>query len=239
MPVSRALALLALSLLLMAPAAAQETALPAPGGAPTGFAGTWDSTFGELVLEVQGERVTGHYAFGGGSKLEGRVIGARLVFRYAEPNARGDGWFELAADGRTFSGIWRQDGQQEWNEWTGSRRAPTAVAGPFDGLFETPRGRIRLLQSGARVEGVYLYDGATGALEGQAKGRRLDFEWREGGLTGDGWFEVDGGLAPDTVEHAARAGANVIVAGSAVFNAPDPAQAIRALREGAQRARGA
>ena len=51
-------------------------------------------------------------------------------------------------------------------------------------------------------------------------------------------LQVDGGLAPDTVEHAARAGANVIVAGSAVFNAPDPAQAIRALREGAQRARG-
>jgi ribulose-phosphate 3-epimerase len=38
-------------------------------------------------------------------------------------------------------------------------------------------------------------------------------------------IEVDGGIAPDTVAEVARAGANVFVAGSAVFGAPDPAQA--------------
>jgi ribulose-phosphate 3-epimerase len=47
-------------------------------------------------------------------------------------------------------------------------------------------------------------------------------------------IQVDGGLAPDTVAHAAEAGANAIVAGSAVFKAPDPAEAIAALRAGAQ-----
>ncbi|MCO5166956.1 MAG: ribulose-phosphate 3-epimerase [Planctomycetes bacterium] len=46
--------------------------------------------------------------------------------------------------------------------------------------------------------------------------------------------QVDGGLNPETVRHAAGLGANVIVAGSAVFRAPDPAQAIAALREGAR-----
>lgn len=46
-------------------------------------------------------------------------------------------------------------------------------------------------------------------------------------------LQVDGGLDPQTVRHAAAHGANVIVAGSAVFRAPDPAQAIAALRDGA------
>jgi ribulose-phosphate 3-epimerase len=33
--------------------------------------------------------------------------------------------------------------------------------------------------------------------------------------------EVDGGIAPDTVARAAGAGANVLVAGSALFGDPD------------------
>lgn len=45
--------------------------------------------------------------------------------------------------------------------------------------------------------------------------------------------QVDGGLNPETVKHAAGAGANVIVAGSAVFKPADPAQAISDLRAGA------
>ncbi|PHH64199.1 hypothetical protein CDD81_4946 [Ophiocordyceps australis] len=44
-------------------------------------------------------------------------------------------------------------------------------------------------------------------------------------------IEVDGGLGPATIDDAAAAGANVIVAGSAVFGAQDPAQAIALLRK--------
>ena len=43
-------------------------------------------------------------------------------------------------------------------------------------------------------------------------------------------IEVDGGLSESTVDQAAEAGANVIVAGSAVFGAKDPAAVIAALR---------
>jgi ribulose-phosphate 3-epimerase len=43
-------------------------------------------------------------------------------------------------------------------------------------------------------------------------------------------IEVDGGLAPDTIEAAASAGANWIVAGSAVFKG-DPVVAIAGLKE--------
>ena len=42
--------------------------------------------------------------------------------------------------------------------------------------------------------------------------------------------EVDGGINADTIELAARAGADVFVAGSAVYGAADPAKAIAALR---------
>jgi ribulose-phosphate 3-epimerase len=43
-------------------------------------------------------------------------------------------------------------------------------------------------------------------------------------------LQVDGGLSPVTVDAAAKAGANVIVAGSSVFNAPDAKEVISALR---------
>ena len=43
--------------------------------------------------------------------------------------------------------------------------------------------------------------------------------------------QVDGGLAPDTIQAAAEAGANAIVAGSAIFGAADPGAVIRQLRE--------
>jgi ribulose-phosphate 3-epimerase len=43
-------------------------------------------------------------------------------------------------------------------------------------------------------------------------------------------IEVDGGLAEGTIDQAAEAGANVIVAGSAVFGAKDPADVISKLR---------
>jgi ribulose-phosphate 3-epimerase len=42
--------------------------------------------------------------------------------------------------------------------------------------------------------------------------------------------EVDGGINADTIEAAAAAGADVFVAGSAVYGADDPARAIAALR---------
>ena len=43
-------------------------------------------------------------------------------------------------------------------------------------------------------------------------------------------IEVDGGVTPENVSMLIEAGANVIVAGSAVFKAPDPAEAIRKMK---------
>jgi ribulose-phosphate 3-epimerase len=50
-------------------------------------------------------------------------------------------------------------------------------------------------------------------------------------------IEVDGGVKPDVAAIVAGAGANVLVAGTAVFGAPDYAAAIAALRARAEGAR--
>lgn len=42
--------------------------------------------------------------------------------------------------------------------------------------------------------------------------------------------EIDGGINADTIEAAAEAGVDCFVAGSAVYNADDPAEAVRRLR---------
>jgi ribulose-phosphate 3-epimerase len=49
-------------------------------------------------------------------------------------------------------------------------------------------------------------------------------------------IEVDGGIGDDTIEQAALAGADAFVAGTAVFGAADPAEAVRRLRRLAERA---
>ncbi|KAI9873010.1 MAG: RIBULOSE-phosphate 3-epimerase [Pleopsidium flavum] len=51
-------------------------------------------------------------------------------------------------------------------------------------------------------------------------------------------IEVDGGISEGTIDQAADAGANVIVAGSAVFGAKDPADVISKLREAVEKRRG-
>ena len=57
------------------------------------------------------------------------------------------------------------------------------------------------------------------------KGRDLDL-----------WLQVDGGVSAETIERCAQAGADVFVAGSAVYGAEDPTEAIAALRQAAEQA---
>ncbi|MFM1985431.1 MAG: hypothetical protein RLZZ295_597 [Actinomycetota bacterium] len=48
------------------------------------------------------------------------------------------------------------------------------------------------------------------------------------------WLQVDGGISMDTIQIALEAGADTFVVGSAVFNAPNPAQMVVSIREFAQ-----
>ena len=45
------------------------------------------------------------------------------------------------------------------------------------------------------------------------------------------WLQVDGGVSMDTIAIALEAGADTFVVGSAVFNAPDPAEMVLSIRE--------
>ncbi len=59
-------------------------------------------------------------------------------------------------------------------------------------------------------------------LRSECKRRNLDMD-----------IQVDGGISLDTVEIAAKAGANVFVSGSAIFSSDDPKDTISRLRESA------
>jgi len=52
------------------------------------------------------------------------------------------------------------------------------------------------------------------------------------------WLQVDGGVSLETIERCAEAGADVFVAGSAVYSAADPNAMIEALRSTAELATG-
>ena len=44
-------------------------------------------------------------------------------------------------------------------------------------------------------------------------------------------IEVDGGLGPENVMDVVRAGAEILVAGTSIFHTPDPAEAVRAMKQ--------
>ncbi|MFQ5518667.1 MAG: ribulose-phosphate 3-epimerase, partial [Mariprofundus sp.] len=52
----------------------------------------------------------------------------------------------------------------------------------------------------------------------------------------DAWLEVDGGVNVKTAAEVGGAGADAIVAGSAVYNTDDYAKAIKAIRDLADQA---
>ncbi len=76
------------------------------------------------------------------------------------------------------------------------------------------------------------YGGQKYIPEATDKIARLRQEASRRGLKLD--IEVDGGINPETIKIAASAGANIIVAGSALFNAADMGAAVLALKEAAR-----
>ena len=50
------------------------------------------------------------------------------------------------------------------------------------------------------------------------------------------WLQVDGGVGEGTIEQCAEAGADVFVAGTAVYGSDNPAAAVEALRQRAEQA---
>jgi hypothetical protein len=149
----------------------------------TNFQGKWLTTFGPMDLSQSGDRVTGQYVcMGTPCGIQGRVAGQRLQFTYTEPTVRGEGWFELAENGRSFRGEWHAENDTIWRPWVG------ASAG-FDGVWQTDFGRMRLVEEGedGRVHGLYEL-GEGSSIEGKRDGPRLTFTYREPNVSGEGRF---------------------------------------------------
>src|SRR5262245_30837824 len=78
---------------------------------PIDFSGRWETTYGLMTLEQKNDSVSGQYIMEGEyCSIEGKIQNRRLQFKYREPKASGEGWFELNVDGDQFSGLWRENG---------------------------------------------------------------------------------------------------------------------------------
>jgi len=117
--------LLALSLTLLsatpAECAAQQAdpEIPAPS-----YEGLWETSYGRMRLTQDGDAVRGQYSYSSTSTIAGDIEGRRLTFKYSEGEVGGEGWYELAEDGESFSGRWRADGTEGWSRWRGTRVHP-------------------------------------------------------------------------------------------------------------------
>jgi len=161
-------------------------------GAEGSFDGMWQATFGPMELKQTGGRVTGSYSMLGVScPLQGRVSKGRLEFTYREGTTTGEGWFQLAADGETFAGKWRETGSSLWLDWAGKR---IEGASGFPGLWSSSFGRLKLVREGDGIEGVYAGEGGS-TIKGKIKDGRFEFRYQEPSARGEGWFELTGGGA--------------------------------------------
>jgi hypothetical protein len=158
------------------------------------YTGSWVSTFGPMELTQSGTTVHGYYLIQEGVKcrVQGEVQGDRLEFTYREPNAAGEGWFELSADGSSFSGRWHPQESPQWGAWTGARVG-------YGGLWESSFGLLRLVEEDDHVHGFYEMAGVA-EIDGRRSGDRLDFTFREPKAGGEGWFE----LGPDGLSFAGQ-----------------------------------
>ena len=85
---------------------------------PGTYAGIWLTDLGLMELTQAGAKVEGRYALRGTSTVEGKVVGRRLDFRF-KSFREGQGWFDLAADGKSFVGASNSDGFPGWFGWKG------------------------------------------------------------------------------------------------------------------------
>ena len=146
------------------------------------FAGRWFTSFGLMTLQQDGACVKGTYGRNGSENvIVGTLSSGRLMFSYEEQFEKGNGWFRLTRHG-SFAGEYLAEGSQQPRLWQGWR--------DFDGLWDTPLGRVRLVQEAARVHGYSEHDAAT-SVEGQIEGQRLEFVLKGPTLSGSGSLELD------------------------------------------------
>lgn len=162
----------------------------APTTQPT-FTGDWQTTYGPMTLVLKDARIEGSYGpEKGRATISGSLEGKKFTFTYQEPAAAGEGWFELAADGNSFKGEWRENGSKVWAPWIGKRKTPAIQPDSFTGLWKTTFGRMRLTQTGNDVKGGYDF-GGTATVTGTVEGKTLKFTYEQSdGEKGEGTFTL-------------------------------------------------
>jgi len=119
-----------------------------------------------------------------------------------------------------------------------AHRTLTAIraAGAQAGVAINPATSLAALEEAIKFVDFVLVMSVNPGFGGQEfisssldKVRRLRKMLDERGLKAR--IEIDGGIDQDNVAEVAGAGAEIIVSGSAIFGAPDPAVALRELRE--------
>ena len=119
------------------PPPATTIQLPPPTSCQ-GFAGAWETDFGPLPLNVQGNRVAGSYTRPGGN-IDGQINGNQLDGRWMQRDRWGLLRFVLAPDGRSFSGRWTDANGSGGGAWNGHcASASSAQAQRFEVDVDRP-----------------------------------------------------------------------------------------------------
>jgi hypothetical protein len=145
------------------------------------FTGRWITSFGPMELRQDSNGIHGTYWYQGvACRIVGNLQDGRFSFRYQDASGAGKGWFETPRYGQ-LRGQYCLDGTDRWGDWNGNRE--------WDGIWDTPFGRVRLVQEPDRILGSY--EGAGPArIEGRLQGNRFVFRYFEPKTQGDGWFEL-------------------------------------------------
>lgn len=171
-------------------------------------------TIGPLVLSAIADRV---HAAGG-------VIDVHLMIE--RPELQFTEFARAGADAITF----HAEATAHVNRALGAIREEGCLAG----VAVNPGTPIASLAEVARLSDMVLVMSVNPGWAGQSwipgSDRKLA-QARE--LSPDALIEVDGGIDSQTAEPAAAAGADLLVAGSAIFGASEPAAAYEAIRDAA------
>lgn len=101
------------------------------GACLRGWAGEWDSNWGEMVFQQTGNTVTATYTYDQG-RIQGIVSGNKLTGTWSEapsyspPRDAGDVELTLSDDCNSFSGKWRYGSSGDWGDWTGRRKTSSS-----------------------------------------------------------------------------------------------------------------
>lgn len=94
---------------------------PAPVAPMASFAGQWDTSYGLVVFNVQGNAVSGSYTQPPG-RIQGTLNGPVLDATWSQADRSGRMRLMLSADGRSFTGTWTEADGRGGGAWNGTRR---------------------------------------------------------------------------------------------------------------------